>query len=329
MKTVVCPKYGPPEVLQIQEAEEPAPRESELLIEVKATTVTSADARVRAMRMPSPAFRLIGRLALGVFGPRQRVLGTELAGVVKAVGANVSSFRSGDSVVAVVGIRFGAHAELVCVPETSPVVRVPANLTHEEAVAIPFGAFTALYYLRDLARVEPGQRVLVVGASGAVGVAAVQLAGFFGAHVTGVCSAANVERVRSLGASRVIDYTAEDFTQDAAEYDVVFDTVGATSFVRCKRTLKPNGQFLAAVLTLTEFRQMLWTLLVGGKRVKGGVTPEKRADLEFLMTLAAAGHIKPVIDRRYTMREIVAAHRRVDSGRKVGSVVVTVGEPRV
>lgn len=325
MKSIVFSRYGPPEVLQVREVAEPKPRDGDLLIQVMATTVTSADARVRAMRMPSPAFAVVGRLALGVFGPRNGVLGTELSGVVKAVGAGVRSFRIGDPVVAVVGARFGAHAESVCVPEASAVVRKPERLSHEEAVAIPFGGMTALYYLRNLGKVGPGDRVLVIGASGAVGTAAVQLARYFGADVTGVCSAANVERVRALGARHVIDYTVEDYTYGPAEYDMVFDTVGAASFARCKNVLKPNGQFLAAVLTLTEIRQLLWTRLVGGKRVRGGMAPEARADLELLLGLAEAGHLKPVIDACYPMHEIVAAHQRVDSGRKVGSVVVTMG----
>lgn len=325
MKAVVCSKYGAPEVVRIQEVAAPTIGARDLLIRVMATTVTSADARVRAMRMPSPVFGVIGRLALGVWAPRKRVLGTEFAGVVHAVGAGVARFRVGDPVVGVLGIRFGGHAELVRAAEASAVVAKPAGLSFEECVAIPFGGLTALYYLRGLAGVERGQRVLVVGASGAVGVAAVQLARYFGAEVTGVCSAANADRVLSLGASRVIDYAKEEYWRGAPEYDVVFDTVGATTFARCRQILLPNGQFLAGVLTLTEFRQMLWTLVLGGKRVKGGMASEKREDLEFLLGLAQAGHLKPVIDGSYPMRDIVAAHRRVDSGRKVGSVVVTVG----
>lgn len=326
MKAVVCARYGPPEVLQLQQVADPTPRAGELLVQVKATTVTSADARVRALRMPSPVFVPLARLALGMRGPRKRVLGTELAGVVKAVGPGVTSFRVGDAVVAVVGVRFGAHAQLACVPERSAVVPKPARVSFEEAVSLPFGAMTALYYLRDLANLQPGQRVLVVGASGAVGVAAVQLATHFGAQVVGVCSTANLDRVRSLGAAHVIDYIREDFTKGPAEFDVVFDTVGATSFASCKKLLKPNGQFLAAVLTLTEICQLLSTRLVGGKRVKGGTAPEKKADLELLMSLAQAGHLSPVIDRCYPLQEIVAAHRHVDSGRKVGSVVVTMDD---
>ncbi len=326
MKIIVCPRYGPPEVLEIREVADPIPRANDLLIRVQATTVASADARVRAMRMPSPAFSLIGRLVLGVSGPRKAILGTELAGVVERVGDAVTKFRVGEPVVAFVGARFGAHAELACVPESAPVVRKPERLSYEEAVAIPFGAMTALYFLRDIGKIERGQRVLVVGASGATGVAALQLAVHLGAEVDGVCSTANVELVRSLGAGRVFDYFAEDFTQRAAGYDAVFDTVGATSLPKCRRVLKPDGKFLAAVLTLTELRQMLWTQMVGGQRVLGGVAPERREDLEYLMGLAESGLLKPIIDRQYPMREIVAAHRRVDTGRKVGAVVVRMNE---
>lgn len=326
MKAVVCPRYGPPEVLEIREVSDPIPRDAELLIRVHATTVTSGDARVRALRMPSPVFSLIGRLALGMRGPRRAVLGTELAGVVEQVGARVTKFRIGDPVVAFVGVRFGAHAELVCVPEAAPVVRKPERLSYEEAVAIPFGAMTALYFLRDLAAVKPGQRVLVVGASGAVGVAAVQLAVHLGAEVDGVCSTTKVELVRSLGARRVFDYSTGDFTQSAAGYDVVLDTVGVTALAKCRRTLKPTGKFLAVVLTGTELWELVSTRLIGGQRVLSGVAPERLTDLQYVMGLAESGQLKPIIDQHYSMREIVAAHRRVDTGRKVGAVVVSMNE---
>ena len=322
MKAVVCLKYGPPEVLEIREVADPIPRDFELLIRVYATTVTSGDARVRALRMPSPVFSLIGRLALGLKGPRKAVLGTELAGVVERVGARVTKFRVGDQVVAFVGVRFGAHAELACVPESFPVVKKPQGLAFDEAVAIPFGAMTALYFLRDVGKVMKGQRVLVVGASGSVGVAAVQLAVHMGVEVDGVCSTSNVELVKSLGAGRVFDYTVEDFTKCATGYDVVLDTVGATTLAKCRSVLKPKGKFIAVVLTLKEIRQMLTTQLGGGQRVLGGVAPERLVDLEYLMRLAESGVLKPIIDRRYSMRDIVAAHQRVDSGRKVGAVVV-------
>jgi len=326
MKAVVCPRYGSPEVLEIREIADPIPRESELLIRVHSTTVTTGDARVRAFRMPSPVFGLVGRLVLGVTGPRRAVLGTELAGDIEQVGARVTGFKIGDPVVAFVGARFGAHAELISISESAPIVRKPDRLSFDEAIAIPFGAMAALYFLRDLGAVQPGQRVLVVGASGAVGVAAVQLAVHLGAAVDGVCSAPNIELVRSLGAGQVFDYTADDFTKIAAGYDMVLDTVGATSLAKCRKVLKPTGKFLAVVMTGAELWQLLWTRLVGGQRVLGGVAPERRADLQYLMGLAESGVLKPIIDRRYPMRDIAAAHRRVDTGRKVGAVVVHMNE---
>jgi NADPH:quinone reductase-like Zn-dependent oxidoreductase len=323
MKAAVYTKYGPPEVVRIQEIPDPALTDTDVLIRVHATTVTTADWRVRAKVMPAPVFTLIAPLVLGVFGPRKPVLGTECAGIVEAVGAKVTTFGPGDRVVAVVGARMGAHAELVCVREDSAIVKMPANLSFEQGVAIPFGGLVALHCLRDLAKLQPGQRVLVIGASGAIGVAAVQLARHMGAHVTGVCSTANIERVRALGATEVIDRTTQEFTRGPAVYDIVLDTVGATSYSKCKGVLTTKGQFLAVLMGLTEFWQMLWTRFVGSRRVRGAIVFEKKPDLEFLMRLAEAGHLKPVIDGRYSFTDIVDAHRRVDTGRKVGSVVVS------
>lgn len=294
------------------------------MIRVHSTTVTTADWRVRAKAMPAPVFTLIAPLALGVLGPRKQVLGTECAGVVERVGAKVTGFRHGDRVVSVTGAKMGAHAELVCVRADSAITKVPANLTFDEAVSIPFGALVALHCLRDLAALKPGQRVLVVGASGAIGVAAVQLARHMGAEVTGVCSTTNIDLVKALGAAAVIDRTKVDFTRGEPVYDIVLDAVGATTFAKCKGVLKPDGQFLAVLMGLTEFWQMLSTRLVGGRRVRGAIVSTKTANLEYLMGLAQSGHLKPVIDSTYPLERIVEAHRRVDSGRKVGSVVVTV-----
>ncbi|MBX9735581.1 MAG: NAD(P)-dependent alcohol dehydrogenase [Phycisphaerales bacterium] len=323
MKAAMYTMFGPPEVVRIQDVPEPTPRGDEVLIRVHATTVTTADWRVRAKVMPAPVFTLIAPLVLGVFGPRKRVLGTECAGVVEAVGAGVTTLKPGDRVVAAVGAKFGAHAELVCVREDAAIVKVPANLTFHEAVAIPFGGLVALHCLRVLAELQPGQRVLVIGASGAIGVAAVQLATHMGAEVTGMCSAANIDRVRALGASAMIDRNTQDYTLGPAVFDVVIDTVGATSFARCKGVLRRGGQFIAVLMGLTEFWQMAWTRFVGSRRVRGAIVIEKKADLAHLMALAEAGHLKPVIDSTYPFTEIVSAHRRVDTGRKVGSVVVT------
>ncbi|MFN7021693.1 MAG: NAD(P)-dependent alcohol dehydrogenase [Phycisphaerales bacterium] len=324
MKAAVYSAFGPAEVVRIQELPDPAPGEQDVLIRVHATTVTTADWRVRARIMPAPIFTLIAPLVLGLRGPRRKVLGTECAGVVERVGARVTAFRPGDRVIAVTDMAMGAHAELVRVPEGSALTTLPANLPFDHAVAIPFGALVALRYLRDLADVKAGQRVLVIGASGAIGVAAVQLARHLGAHVTGVCSTANVELVRSLGAAEVIDRLKEDFHQRGDVYDVVLDTVGATSFARCKNLLTPSGQFLAVLMGLTELGQMAWTRLAGGRRVRGAIVTARKPDLVHLISLVEAGHLKPVIDSSYPLQRIVEAHRRVDSGRKVGSVVVNV-----
>ncbi len=324
MKAAVYTKFGPPEVVRIEHIADPVPGDCDVLIRVHATTVTTGDWRVRSRIMPAPIFTLLAPLALGVTGPRKRVLGTECAGTVQAVGAKVTMFAPGDRVIAAVGMRMGAHAELVCVREDAAIVKMPGHLSFEQAVAIPFGGLVALHCLRELAALKPGDRVLVNGASGSIGVAAVQLARHMGATVTGVCSTANVERVRALGAHEVIDRMKNDFTLGAGAYDVVLDAVGTTSFARCRRVLSARGQFVAVLMGLTEFWQMVWTPLVGGKRVRGAIVPETKAALEQLMKLAEEGHLKPVIDSCYGLDEIVEAHRRVDSGRKVGSVVVKV-----
>jgi NADPH:quinone reductase-like Zn-dependent oxidoreductase len=325
MNAVVCDRYGPPEVLRIDERPEPVAGETDIVVRVHATTVTTADSRVRALRMPSPTFGLIGRLALGLRGPRRRVLGTELSGTVASVGARVTRFRANDPVVAVLGARFGAHAELVRLTETAAIAPKPEGLSWEEAAATPFGAMTALYFLRDIARVREGQRLLVVGASGSVGLAAVQLARHLGAEVHGVCGARNTDLIRSLGASRVYDYATEDFAASDSRYDAVLDTLGVTTYAKCRRVLSPGGVFLPVVLTFTEIRQMLSTAILGTTRVRSGITPERAADLEYVLELARSGAVRPIIDRCLPMSEIVAAHHRVDSGRKVGSVVVRMG----
>ncbi|MBN8645368.1 MAG: NAD(P)-dependent alcohol dehydrogenase [Planctomycetes bacterium] len=327
MRAIVCSRYGPPESLRLVELPDPIPGPGELLIRVRATPVNSADSRIRALRMPSPLFSLAGRFALGFTGPRRRVLGTEAAGTVESIGPGVTRFRPGDSVVAVLGMRLGGHAELARVRESGPVIKKPESLSFEHAVAVPFGALTALYFLRDIARVSAGQRVLVVGASGSVGAAAVQIARHLGARVTAVCSTLNVETVRTLGAEGVIDYTRDDPFSRRAEFEAIFDTVGATTFARCKDALTPTGVFLPAVMTATEILQLLTTARSKGRRVRSGVTPERPHDLATVFDLVSSGALKPLIDRVYPLEDFVEAHRRVDSGRKVGSVVLSFPSP--
>lgn len=324
MRAAVYTKFGPPEVVSIQDVADPIPGPRDIIIRVHATTVTTADWRVRSRTMPAPVFTLLAPLVLGVFGPRKRVLGTECAGIVERVGASVTTFRPGDRVITVTGAGMGTHAERVRVRDNSAITRIPDSLTFDQAVSVPFGGLVALHCLRDLAALRPGQRVLVVGASGAIGVAAVQLARHMGAVVTGVCSTPNVGLVTSLGAAAVIDRTTTDFTRQQQVYDIVLDTVGATSFAKCRHVLTPDGQFLAVLMGLTEFWQMLSTRLFGKRRVRGAIVSATAPNLELLMDLADAGHLKPVIDSTYTLDQIVDAHRRVDSGRKVGSVIVTI-----
>ncbi len=266
------------------------------------------------------------RLAMGWNGPRQPVLGTECAGVVAAVGSGVTRFRVGDAVVAFPGASMGAHAAYVCVPEDGPVAPKPASLPWTEAAALLFGGTTALHYLRHAARVQPGERVLVLGASGAVGVAAVQVARHLGAEVTAVCSAANADLVRSLGATRVIDYQAEDFTRSDARWDVVMDCVGATDYARCGRVLAPGGRLLRVVCDLAGLLAAPFQGRRAGHRVIAGVAAERPEDVRELVVLAEQGAYRAVIDRVVPLGRIAEAHARVDSGRKRGSVVVTLDD---
>lgn len=323
MKAVIYTKYGPPDVLQLQEIEKPVPRENEILIKVHAAAVSAADYRIRGFVVPI-GFWLPTRIALGLLGPKKTILGAEVAGEIETIGKNVKLFKEGDQVFGIDGSGLGAYAQYVCRPEDGAVTIKPANLTYEEAASIPHGALSALFFLRNKGNIQRGQKVLVNGASGAVGTAAVQLARHFGAEVTGVCSTANLEMVRSLGADKVIDYTREDFTKSGEIYDIIFDTVGTTSFSQCKRMLKQNGRYLLTVFAIPQIFQMLWTSMTGGKKVICAVASEKVEDLVFVRELVEAGEIKPVIDRRYNLEQIVEAHAYAEKGHKKGSVVVAV-----
>lgn len=323
MKAIVYERYGPPEVLQLKEVEKPTPKDNEVLIKTHATTVTSGDWRVRSLNVPV-GFGLIMRLVFGVRKPKQPILGTELAGVVESVGKDVKTFKVGDQVFAFSDAGMGCHAEYKCIPEDGAVALKPPSLTFDEAAALSFGGTTALDFLRR-GKLQRGERVLVNGASGGVGTAAVQLARHFGADVTGVCSTANMELVRSLGASHVIDYTKDDFTQNGETYDVIVDTVGTAPFSRCKASLKEGGRLLMVLAGLPDMLRIPWVSMTSSRKVIAGPATGRAEDLRFLAELAEAGEFKPVIDRRYPFAQIAEAHRYVDTGRKKGNVIVTLG----
>jgi NADPH:quinone reductase-like Zn-dependent oxidoreductase len=321
MKAVVYQEYGGPEVLHFSEVLTPVPKDDELLIHIRATTVTAGDWRVRSLDVPK-GFGLLSRLALGVTGPRQRILGSELSGVVTAVGRTVTKFKPGDAVFAYPGVRMGCHAEYRCMPEGGSVALKPANLSHDQAAALSFGGTTALHFLGK-AKLRAGEKLLVNGASGAVGTAAVQLAKHFGAEVTGVCSAANADLVRSLGADHVIDYTTEDFTRNGQLYDVIMDTAGTAPFARSSASLRDGGRLLVVVGSMKDLLTIPWIALTNNRKVIGGTSNGNPSELRTLAGLAERGEFTPVIDRRYRFDEIVEAHRYVDTGRKRGNVVVT------
>ena len=321
MKAIVYTKYGPPDVLQLKEVEKPTPKENEILVKVKATSVTVADIRARSFTVP-PAFWLPARITLGFRQPKKEILGMELAGEVESVGKDVKRFKEGDQVFAASLVGFGAYAEYKCLPEDGPVTLKPSNITYEEAAAIPIGARTALFYLRK-ANIQSGQKVLVYGASGSVGSYAVQIAKYFGANVTGVCSTTNLELVKSLGVDKVIDYTAEDFSSTGETYDVIFEAVNKSSFSACMKSLKKDGTYIN-IVALPGVR-MLWTKLTSSKKlILGQNSPETSEALNFLKELVETGKLKVVIDRYYAIEDIVEAHRYVDKGHKKGNVVINV-----
>lgn len=316
MKAIVYTKFGPPEVLQLKEVGKPTPKDHEVLVRIYAGTVTIEEPSWRS----SPGFN-------GFLKPGNPVLGEEFAGEIEAVGREVKRFKTGDPVFGI--DAFGAHAEYKCISEDKALVIKPANMTYEQAAAIPNGALTALPFLRDKGDIRSGQNVLVYGASGSVGTAAVQLAKVFGAHVTGVCSAANLAMVQSLGADMVIDYTTEDFTQNGETYDIIFDTVGKLSFSRCKDSLGPDGVYLTTVPTLDILPHLLRPGKREGKKAKfmaaGLRSPAlKIKDLLFIKELIEAGKLKAVIDRCYPLEELAEAHRYVEGKHKKGNVVITV-----
>lgn len=324
MKAILHTRYGPPDELQLKDVDKPVPKQDEVLIRVRASTVTSSDCNIRNLTFVPGLFVLPSRLQYGVTKPRISRLGLDLAGEIEAAGKDVHRFHVRDQVFGSAEPALGAYAEYICMPEAGPLTKKPDNLTWEEAASIPLAGITALYFIRDQGNVQARQQVLINGASGAIGTFAVQLAKYYGAEVSAVCSATNVEMVRSLGADRVIDYTREDFTKGTGTYDVVFDVVNKLPYSRCKTLLKKRGLYLATLPTPETLLQMLYTSLVGDKRVKNGTKPANVEDLVFLKDLAEGGKLRPVIDRRYPLEQTAEAFRYVEKGHKKGSVVITV-----
>jgi len=325
MRAVVYDRYGPPDVLRLEEVERPAPREDELLVKIHATAVTRADCATReANRRSGLLVTLISRSISGIRRPRQRILGSEMAGVVEAIGSAVRNFAVGDHVFGSTGFRFGAYAEFICIRENARIAHKPAGISFEEAAAVCDGGLNALWCLR-LADLGKGQRILIYGASGAIGSAGVQLAKYFGADVTAVCSTKNLELMGALGAHRVIDYTQEDFTRNGQTYDVIFDAVGKHSFRRSKGSLRPGGKYLATD-GLRNLILARWTSRFGDKRVMFSIPPRyTQQDVVLLKELIEAGDFRAVIDRSYPLQDIVEAARYVETEQKTGNVVLTIG----
>jgi NADPH:quinone reductase-like Zn-dependent oxidoreductase len=322
MKAIVCTRYGPPDVLQLKELEKPTPKDNEVLVRVHAATVTKGDCELRSLKLPL-LWQLLVRIGFGFRAPRKKILGQELAGEIESVGKDVRLLRKGDQVFAFTGLRLGAYAEYNCLSEKGLVAIKPANMTYEEAAAVPVGGLHALNCLRK-GNIHSGQKVLIIGAGGTVGTLAVQLAKSFGAEVTGVDSARKLEMLRSIGADHVIDYTKVDFTKSGETYDVIFDVVGKSSFSGCIRSLKEKGFYLLGNPGLSQQVRGLWTSMTSSKKVIGGTVSYKTEDLIFLRELIEAGKIRSVIDRRYPLEQTAEAHRYVDTGQKTGNVVITV-----
>jgi NADPH:quinone reductase-like Zn-dependent oxidoreductase len=303
MKAIICPKYGPPSVLQVKEIEKPIPKDNEVLIKIISTTVTSGNVRIRSGGNFPSIYWLAVRLIFGLRKPRQPILGNELSGEIEKIGKNVKLFKKGDQVFASAGFRGGTHTEYISLPENGIVALKPVNMTFEEAAAVPVGGLTALHFVRK-GNIQKGQQILIYGASGSVGSFAIQLAKNFGATVNGVCSTSNVDMVKSLGADKVIDYTEKNFTQSGEVYDIIFDAVGKISKAQCKNSLKKRGEFFS---------------------VKSS-TSEKPEDLVFLKKLIEEGKVISAIDRQYPLEQIGEAHEYVDKGHKKGNVVITLNK---
>jgi len=319
MRAAVYFKYGSPEVLQVKQVEKPIPNKNEILIRIEATAVNSGDLRLRK------ADPFAVRFIFGLFKPKINILGSVFSGEVESVGEDVKHFKVGDLVFGHTDMSFGTYAEYIFMPYNASVALKPANISHTEAAAIPFGGVTALHFIKK-AMIKLGQKVVVIGASGAVGSAAVQLAKSFGADVTGVCSTTNFEMVKSIGADKVIDYTKEDFNKNGEMYDVIFDAVKAISVSRSIKSLNKNGIMILSAAGMSEMLQGLWITKTRNKKIMTGVISHKAADIIFLKELIEKNKFKPVIDRTYPLEQIVEAHAYVEKGHKKGNVVISINQ---
>lgn len=322
MKAIVYEAYGSPDVLKLKEVAKPIPKSNEVLIKVHATTVTTGDWRVRSLNLP-PGFGFLGRLIFGILKPRQPILGSEIAGVIESVGKDVSKFKAGDAVFSFSDAAMGCHAEYRCMGEDAPIALKPSNMSFNESAPLSFGGTTALSFLRR-ANLKTGDKILINGASGGVGTAAVQLAKHFGAVVTAVCSTPNVELVKSLGADDVIDYLKEDFAKNGLKYDVIMDIAGNAPYSRSKGSLVERGYLLMVLAGLFDLLQAPWISMVTGIRTVVGPAFGKAEDLRYLAQLAESGKFKTIIDKCYPFEKMADAHRHVDTGHKRGNVVVIV-----
>lgn len=317
MKAAIYTQYGSPEVFQIKRVSKPTPKHNEILLRVKATAVNSGDVRLRK------ADPFAARFIFGLIRPKINILGSVFSGEVESVGEDVKHFKVGDAVFGHTDMRFGAYAEYICLPEDGSLALKPVNISHNQAAVIPFGGVTALHFIKK-ASIKPGQKVLIVGASGAVGSAAVQLAKSFGAIVTGVCSTSNIDLVKSIGADKVIDYTKEDFTQNGEIYDLIFDAVNTISLARALKSITQNGIMILSAAGMSEMLQGLWFSMTSNRKVMTGVIRHKAADIVLLKELIEAGKFKPIIDRSYPLEQIAEAHTYVEKGHKKGNVAIEV-----
>ncbi len=319
MKASVCTKFGPPDVLQIKEIDKQIPKDNEVLIKIHATSATKFDCWIRGS---SPMFRFLMRLVTGIKFPKDTILGTEFAGQIEAIGKDVTQFKKGDRVFGYLGMRMGAYTEYICLPQDGILAIKPVNMSYEQAAVVQQGALTALYLLRKM-NVQKGQKILIYGASGGVGLFTVQLAKYFGAEVTGVCSTTKLQLVKSMGAEKVIDYTTTDYTQTGETYDIIFDTIGTSPFRGSVKSLKHDGIYLFVTYGIRRMLRTRWLNLTNSRKAVSWLVEESKEDLNYIRDLIEAGKLRVVIDKTFSLEQAADAHRYAESGQKIGSVVIT------